>query len=782
MADPTQYIVDRLISIYTANVDKFKNQLYPIEFLEDESQIRLREFQVILERNSAIDLEQADTLMAAVGRLAGLAEANGLSAEAARMLDFSAAILAQILVPNTDLAIRCSLAVSRTAGNRLELSGQKLKAAISRTNAAMRYLRLENVTDNDLKASVQLFEQSTKVKRKLGNRGDLAFSEFNHAIAIRRQADNSDPGKKIAKYKQSWSKMRKAVKLLSKTDTQQSLPVNIIAENIVDILLNWRLEVSDREEQRNNASAMLGPDEAELEYARDLIKGFISDGHDSSAVVSLKYSLWRLSGLLENGYVPGSESFAHLNKLWLEGRVLEHTRQSLDFVGHGDLNCDEYITMLSRLLDGVAYFRAQRDHEDIFQFILQNALTIRHAAVDLGFAGEGAKCFRGLEICKGLVANEPLDYPVADPMEIGEDVVVHLAHNPNGVICLIARKNNGIVELKTETITIQNMHEFNSLFIEIDADTGRTHVVSNLNYREILNIMAPVARFIESVTKQDDRIVMIPVGFFQSFPVHAIECAPNRYLIDVRKVSVAPSAGSLVKGGPASYSKFQCLDAYAVADEVPGYKALPYGKIESSALGSYFSARAKVVAPVSVSVLEVLRYAKSFHFSGHSFSSPNPWEGGIVLDDRTVSVEEMANANRGVMFGFFNSCESGASQNLFFSEEDCSLQSILYYGGAQAVVGTTWPVEDKAAFAFAVLFYCSLASESVAWADAYQLAIRKLKDLTASQFSSMVSVFDGDAVSEFDYDSGDRRLFSDFRYWAPFSIMSREFRDAVDRF
>lgn len=706
--------------------------------------------------------------MKCLGRLCGLWSYHRIESETLRMREFEAAILAQTIVPNTDTAAREAANMGFHVAKSFDMINFRRQAAISRTNAAMRLLKIEQLTEEDVRSTVTALQSSRNAKKKYGVRHDMIYTEFNYAIALRRLADSLDSQNKFGKFKHSWKTMQRAIKMTNTTAHPKSLPPVIVSMNVADIIVNWAIQ---SEQDDNSSLKRYGPSEIDLSDARAILKTQLALTEDTTERCEIEFCLWKLNGLLSEGYIFTSVPAQYLDLLWSQHRKIEFTHLALKFVGGGEPDDNRYIEMLLRLVEGVKHFRDNRDSEDVSEFIVESSLVIRHAGVVLAFAGELDSAVEAFEISKGLIYGDLIVDARIAFNEIPNRSFVYVGHCPDGVSCVIARSNGESVEYDGFYINIDEMGEFNSLFIDVDRSLEIVKSVSQHNITEILDALKPIADFIEGSPLSTGVLTFIPMGYFQAFPVHALRSSAGQWISDLFDVVIAPSADATARG---SLDRGNLnTNSLIVADSVSGWSDLPYSAIEPPVLRDQAPFEFEMVEPTESAFLEALIRSAVVHYSGHSFSHPDPWQGGLVLDSDVLTNRRLFDSDILVDFAFLNSCESGHSYNLLYSEEFITTQSILFYKGAWAVIGTVWPVSDRVAFAFSAIFYDCLSGRREDWYKVYAEAVRRLRNMTVSDFNCLLESVQAPSGLQIESRSGDVVLFSDYRHWASFSIMSR---------
>jgi pimeloyl-ACP methyl ester carboxylesterase len=112
------------------------------------------------------------------------------------------------------------------------------------------------------------------------------------------------------------------------------------------------------------------------------------------------------------------------------------------------------------------------------------------------------------------------------------------------------------------------------------------------------------------------------------------------------------------------------------------------------------------------------------HYAGHAFfDAKRPGDSGLVLADGEMNGMHLASLGRLPPLVVFNACESArlrgaksaavARHRSRGMQANLGLAETLLRAGVAHYIGTHWPVEDKAATAFAATFYRELLRQSI---------------------------------------------------------------------
>ncbi|MFF3095507.1 CHAT domain-containing protein [Streptomyces cyaneofuscatus] len=218
------------------------------------------------------------------------------------------------------------------------------------------------------------------------------------------------------------------------------------------------------------------------------------------------------------------------------------------------------------------------------------------------------------------------------------------------------------------------------------------------------------------------RLWWCPTGLLNLLPLHAAgyHGAPQegdapRTVIDRVVSSYTPtlralSEASQPKRAPGGSDERMLVVALA---ETPGQLSLPAVKAERDLLADLFADRHTLLEGENAtweSVRAALPHHVWVHFSCHGGQDlSDPSRGGLLLSDRTLTVEDVSATRNQGEFAFLSACKT-ATGGLTLTDEVITLAAALHYTGYRHVIGTLWSVYDRSAAAVAAAVYTELTS------------------------------------------------------------------------
>ena len=129
------------------------------------------------------------------------------------------------------------------------------------------------------------------------------------------------------------------------------------------------------------------------------------------------------------------------------------------------------------------------------------------------------------------------------------------------------------------------------------------------------------------------------------------------------------------------------------------------------------------------------------HYAGHAFFDPvRPERSGIICaGEEVLSGLELVSLARLPNLVFFNACEAGRVRKAARDriDKNIGLAEAYLRGGVANYVGTYWPVNDRAAEAFADEFYTNLIN-GLALGDSLLLGRKKVEALKEVDWADYV--------------------------------------------
>ncbi|MFF8480420.1 CHAT domain-containing protein [Streptomyces antibioticus] len=240
------------------------------------------------------------------------------------------------------------------------------------------------------------------------------------------------------------------------------------------------------------------------------------------------------------------------------------------------------------------------------------------------------------------------------------------------------------------------------------------------------------------------RLWWCPTGLLNLLPLHAAgyHRAPRggdvpRTVIDRAVSSYTPTLRALSEASPPTETPDGSNGRMLVValSETPGQLALPAVKAERDLLTGLFADRCTLLEGQDATreaVRGALPHHAWVHFSCHGDQNlADPSRGGLLLGDRTLTVEDISATRNQGEFAFLSACKT-ATGGLTLTDEVITLVAALHYTGYRHVIGTLWSVNDRSAAAVAATVYTELTSGGgfslARSASALRMAAMRLRD------------------------------------------------------
>ncbi len=235
-----------------------------------------------------------------------------------------------------------------------------------------------------------------------------------------------------------------------------------------------------------------------------------------------------------------------------------------------------------------------------------------------------------------------------------------------------------------------------------------------------LFLIAPIARFIES-----DRVVVIPHEDLHYLPLQVLrDAAAGSFLGDRLKLSYAPSATVLASlAPPAALSRPR---AVAFADP-----SLVHARLETQDVATRYSGQAvNDVLPRESAVKSAVAEAGLVHLAVHGqFLADEPLLSHLALapgdgeDGRLTAAEMYGLPLQACQLVVLSACETGITRATHANEVIGMLRGLLF-SGANAVLLSSWQIDDAATAEWMKAFYSEAATQPLAeaaWAASSSL-------------------------------------------------------------
>ncbi len=219
-----------------------------------------------------------------------------------------------------------------------------------------------------------------------------------------------------------------------------------------------------------------------------------------------------------------------------------------------------------------------------------------------------------------------------------------------------------------------------------------------------------------------NHLIIVPDKSLWKIPFQALSSDGEKYLIEEKTISYAPSVSILLEQMKKQKPSRQTLQAFA--NSIYGERVLQYANSEATSVAEIYSSKPILNATVS-NFIQALNKSDIFHFSMHAqINREQPLDSflgfkKIGKDEGRLTTEELLNIKlkKGSLV-FLASCDTN---NVLSSEGLVSLAWAMMGAGATTVVSAQWEVNDKSASIFTKTFYRSYKQGNSA-AEALQKA------------------------------------------------------------
>jgi len=375
---------------------------------------------------------------------------------------------------------------------------------------------------------------------------------------------------------------------------------------------------------------------------------------------------------------------------------------------------DRYLVLLRRVVECILVIRATWFAQDVERLLMRRPFAFRFAACELGRLGHWEDGFRLLEATRGIVSSRSADLPLhsdeADPISNAMSWL-HISNSPRAAYVFVFQDGSYFGREFDELGGKELTAEFVNLTrggLLVDQDDDRT--LAKTSALRISKLLEPIADWIDE--QCGDRVVLLPGGYFQAFPLWACGRLGDSWLAGRKLISTAPSRAIAIRSAKSGNAlmTFRTL-AVQHASSAPGSKPLKWSECEPSAISdvaqSYLSVETFYASHKSL--VASLQSADAVHFTGHSSADLDPHKSALITYGEPLTVREILDASVSSSVVVLGSCQSALARNAQRQDEMLSIQTAMFYSGAKCVVGTSWPIIDPAGFVFTVKFYESLA-------------------------------------------------------------------------
>jgi CHAT domain-containing protein len=297
-----------------------------------------------------------------------------------------------------------------------------------------------------------------------------------------------------------------------------------------------------------------------------------------------------------------------------------------------------------------------------------------------------------------------------------------------------------------------------------------------------VKVMQPVAETLKSLGVSS--VTLIPTGRLALFPLHAAEYRVDgqvRRFMDEFTVTYTPSARALGS----------CRETFAaVAEDSPTllgvgnplplpeekYRSLVFAKPEMEEIAQLFGEGSTLLYEQQATreALDVrLGQTTYLHLSCHgTFNPDKPLESGVVLSNgEMLTLRDLLGGQRlrGIRLVVLSACQTAITDFHDLPEEAIGLPAGIMQAGVPGVVGTLWPVDDRATAPLMIKFYeyhlkgdASAGTGPLHPAVALQRAQLWLKEATNGDLAEVLP-----NPFEFAMQRQDKPFAHPY-YWAPF--------------
>lgn len=267
-------------------------------------------------------------------------------------------------------------------------------------------------------------------------------------------------------------------------------------------------------------------------------------------------------------------------------------------------------------------------------------------------------------------------------------------------------------------------------------------------YRESILTFSPTFKaeakgLYESLLKTADgeiaktkHLIIVPDGALWELPFQALITSSNKYLLEEREISYAPSLGVLTAMKSPTTSKTNQKNLVAFANSTrKDSVSLPEAEREANDIGKLYAPSSIFVKTAATErrVKAEAPQAKVLHLAVHGeINQTDPFKSALLFtpetsDDGRLTVSEILQMNLPGSLVVLSSCDTSNGQVLS-GEGLLSLSWAFLASGGQSVVAAQWAVEEKATADLMLNFHRSLngnISESASALRAAQLEALK---------------------------------------------------------
>ncbi|WP_282082039.1 CHAT domain-containing protein [Dietzia maris] len=753
--------------------------------------------------DSSVSTDSAAKAAALLGECYNMTRVFGLKPQEIETRSLLAHAIARMIVPNRDECRRYGSKLFSELAKEFLRMGDRKGAAIEYTNAALCLLELHDPTRQEILEATALCSKTLRMREK--GSIDYAYSQLNLSLAERMALPISNEPDKRGAYAQMLKGLDRSRRVFLKHDATPAIYQSTYFANVVDTLKEWlryeiRLATRDadasafsRETSLSNPADLSAeqycsalranprtvgyesvPDwvptsaqvtEAAVERIEQLrprlleAETLVKNSNELNVTIKLK--IFELKLILAPLDGDPSPPWDALNAIWNKGDWQLYFTYAARLIGGESVgkatDVERYKGLLRRASICLVLFRKTWTPLDVSRLLINNEMTFRMTACELGRFGEWEEAFKLLEYSRGLNSSRSWSEDPDQYLQDSDNASwAHVTHSPRASYVVLRRGDRYV---GAEFMGLSGAY-LSPLFSKLGGtdlvspgSTGRRETLKAT--LEIESALLPVTTWLDEHSGDD--LVLMPGGFYQSFPIWACGKLGDDLISHRRRITSVPSRTVALRNTKSSSGARASDDVRVVlGSDVSGFDPLPWcrneGKLIEDALAGPL---AVTIQDATVgSVISAFQMGDLFHFTGHSTASFDPKDSALVTYSGGVTVKEILNLNSHLSLAFFSSCESGLARNFQAQDEFLSLQTAAYYAGSKMAIGTTWAIKDTAAFFFASRFYGRLSEltrpsgnavfETIV-VDSYMHAIRDLKSATLSELRTLAIDYGIDA-------------------------------------
>jgi CHAT domain-containing protein len=218
-------------------------------------------------------------------------------------------------------------------------------------------------------------------------------------------------------------------------------------------------------------------------------------------------------------------------------------------------------------------------------------------------------------------------------------------------------------------------------------------------------LVAPLAH----IVKDGDLLVFSPTGDLSALPLHAL-CIDGKPIIERHPV-IYSSSLSVLRHCVIRRSETASKDSRAMVFGDPSSNRQK-AALSATRLANRLNTTPHVGCDATVSAFHQTTETDIIHYHGHAtYNNEDPLQSALILSDGNVTAHDIFSIPLRAALVTLIACES-AAQEIRTGDEPTGLLPALLYAGANAVVGTLWPLWDTVGGKLSDTFYDTLVSET----------------------------------------------------------------------